>query len=100
MSVTSSATGSTRSSALRSAGRRSSGLAVSPLGGPPSFERDVTARYTGTTTPTGRLGDLASLAATGALRVEIGAEYAFSDARQALTDFTNQHIRGKVVVVF
>jgi NADPH:quinone reductase-like Zn-dependent oxidoreductase len=73
---------------------------VSPLGGPPSFERDVTARYTGTTTPTGCLGDLASLAATGALRVEIGAEYAFSDARQALTDFTNQHIRGKVVVVF
>ncbi|MFI9413953.1 NADP-dependent oxidoreductase [Nocardia gamkensis] len=76
------------------------GLLVSPLGGPPAFDRDVRAVYTGTTTPAGRLAELAAQAATGALRVEIGAEYPFSEARQALLDFTAQHVRGKVVVTF
>jgi NADPH2:quinone reductase len=73
------------------------GLLVSPLGGPPSFDRDVTARYTRTATPAGRL---AELAAAGALRVEIDAEYPFAEARQALTDFTSRHIRGRVVITF
>ncbi|WP_329048708.1 NADP-dependent oxidoreductase [Amycolatopsis sp. NBC_01488] len=76
------------------------GLVVSPLGGPPSFDRNVTARYTGTTTPTGRLAELAGLAATGDLRVEIDREYPFTEARQALTDFAGRHVRGKLVITF
>jgi NADPH:quinone reductase-like Zn-dependent oxidoreductase len=76
------------------------GLVVSPLGGPPAFDHDVRAAYTGTTTPPGRLAELAAYAATGALRVEIGAEYPFTETRQALLDFTARHVRGKVVVTF
>lgn len=76
------------------------GLLVSPLGGPPSFDRDVRAAYTGTTTPTGRLTALAAQAAAGTLRVEIGAEYPFPQVRQALLDFRTRHVRGKVVVTF
>ena len=76
------------------------GLVVSPLGGPPAFDHDVRAAYTGTTTPPGRLADLAAHAATGALRVEIGAEYPFTETRQALLDFTARHVRGKVVITF
>ncbi|MDT7790141.1 MAG: hypothetical protein QOF58_8560 [Pseudonocardiales bacterium] len=76
------------------------GLLVSPLGGPPSFDGEVEARYTGTTTPAGRLGELAALATDGALRVEIAAEYPFADARQALIDFTSGHVRGKIVITF
>jgi NADPH2:quinone reductase len=86
--------------ASSAAAARSGGLLVSPLGGPPSFDRDVAARYTGTTTPAGRLAELAALAATGALRVEINAEYPFAEARRALTDFAGRHIRGKVVITF
>lgn len=76
------------------------GLVVSPLGGPPAFDHDVRAAYTGTTTPPGRLAELAAHAATGALRVEIGAEYPFIETRQALLDFTARHVRGKVVITF
>ncbi|MFJ1768197.1 NADP-dependent oxidoreductase [Amycolatopsis sp. NPDC088138] len=86
--------------AASAAAAKPGGLVVSPLGGPPSFDRDVTARYTGTTTPPGRLAELAGLAATGALRPEIGAEYPFAEARRALTDFAGRHIRGKVVITF
>jgi NADPH:quinone reductase-like Zn-dependent oxidoreductase len=86
--------------AASAAAAKPGGLVVSPLGGPPSFDRDVTARYTGTTTPPGRLAELAGLAATGALRAEIGAEYPFAEARQALTDFAGRHIPGKVVITF
>jgi NADPH:quinone reductase and related Zn-dependent oxidoreductases len=86
--------------ASSAAAAKPGGLLVSPLGGPPSFDRDVTARYTGTTTPPGRLAELAELAAADTLRVEIDAEYPFAEARQALTDFTNRHIRGKLVITF
>jgi NADPH:quinone reductase-like Zn-dependent oxidoreductase len=86
--------------ASSAAAAKTGGLLVSPLGGPPSFDRDVTARYTGTTTPAGRLAELAGLAATGALRVEIDTEYPFAEARQALTDFAGRHVRGKVVITF
>ena len=86
--------------AASAAAAKPGGRVVSPLGGPLSFDRDVTARYTGTTTPAGRLAELATLAAAGTLRVEIDAEYPFAEARQALTDFTSRHIRGKVVITF
>jgi NADPH:quinone reductase-like Zn-dependent oxidoreductase len=86
--------------AASAAAAKPGGLLVSPLGGPPSFDRDVTARYTGTTTPPGRLAELAAQAAAGTLRVEIHAEYPFAQARQALADFTGHHIRGKIVITF
>jgi NADPH:quinone reductase-like Zn-dependent oxidoreductase len=82
------------------AAARPGGLLVSPLGGPPAFDRDVTARYTGTTTPPGRLAELALLAAAGTLHVEIDAEYPFVQARQALAEFAGRHVRGKIVITF
>ncbi|SES30314.1 NADPH2:quinone reductase [Lentzea xinjiangensis] len=86
--------------AASAAAAKPGGLVVSPLGGPPEFDRDVRAVYTGTTTPAGRLAGLAAQAADGTLRVEIGAEYPFAEARQALLDFRTRHVRGKVVVTF
>jgi NADPH:quinone reductase len=84
--------------AASAAAARPGGRLVSPLGGPPSFDRDVTATYTGTTTPAGRLDELAEMAADGRLRVEIGATYPFERSREALIDFANSHIRGKVTI--
>ncbi|SER60628.1 NADPH:quinone reductase [Lentzea xinjiangensis] len=84
--------------ASSAAAARHGGVLVSPLGGPPAFDRGVTASYTGTTTPAGRLAELATLAAEGALQVEIAAEYPFAEVRQALLDFTRQHVRGKFVI--
>jgi len=86
--------------AASAAAAKPGGRVVSPLGGPPSFDRNVTAHYTGTTTPAGRLAELAELAAGGALRVGIEAEYPFAEARQALIDFADRHVRGKVVITF
>ncbi|MEZ3179078.1 zinc-binding dehydrogenase [Streptomyces pimonensis] len=86
--------------ALTAGAARSGGRLVSPLGGPRSFERGVTAVYGGTTTPDGRLAALAAQAATGELRIAIGAEYAFAEARRALVDFAHRHIRGKVTITF
>jgi NADPH:quinone reductase-like Zn-dependent oxidoreductase len=86
--------------AASAAAARPGGLVVSPLGGPHEFERDVRAVYTGTTTPAGRLAGLAAQASAGTLRVEIGAQYPFAQARQALLDFRARHVRGKVVVTF
>lgn len=77
---------------------RPGGRVISLLGGPESFDRDVSVRYIQTFTPEGRLRSLAEDAAEGRLQVAIGARYAFSDAGQALVDFAGQHIRGKVVI--
>lgn len=82
------------------AAARPGGRLVSPLGGPTSFGRGVTATYTGTTTPEGRLDELAAQAVDGRLRVEISGNYAFADSRQALIDFAAQHIRGKITITF
>jgi len=84
--------------AASAAAARPGGRLISPRGGPPSFDRDVTVNYTGTTTPAGRLDELAEMAADGRLRVEIGATYPFGRSREALIDFAEKHIRGKVVV--
>ncbi|WP_020415949.1 NADP-dependent oxidoreductase [Amycolatopsis sp. ATCC 39116] len=86
--------------AASAAAAKPGGLVASPLGGPATFDRDVRAVYTGTTTPPGRLAELAALAAAGTLRTEIGAEYPFAQARQALLDFPARHVRGKVVITF
>ncbi|MFC7647006.1 zinc-binding dehydrogenase [Streptosporangium lutulentum] len=70
------------------------------MGGPPAFDREVTATYAGTVAPQGRLDELAAQAADGRLRVEIGGNYAFADSRQALIDFSAHHVRGKVTITF
>ncbi|WP_329200648.1 MULTISPECIES: NADP-dependent oxidoreductase [unclassified Streptomyces] len=78
---------------------RSGGRLVSPLFGPDDLGRGVTPVYIGSFVPEpGDLEDLASRAADGSLRVEIGARYAFGDAVQAVADFADEHIRGKVVI--
>ncbi|MFI6444219.1 NADP-dependent oxidoreductase [Kitasatospora sp. NPDC050543] len=78
---------------------RPGGRLVSPLFGPSGFDRDVTGVYIGSFVPEpGDLEDLASRAADGRLRVEIGARYRFDDAVRAVADFAGKHIRGKVVV--
>jgi NADPH:quinone reductase-like Zn-dependent oxidoreductase len=86
--------------ATTAAAAKAGGQLVSPLGGPSAFDRDVTAVYTGTHTPQGRLEELAAKAADGRLAIEIGADYAFGQADRALIDFASQHIRGKVTVTF
>jgi NADPH:quinone reductase-like Zn-dependent oxidoreductase len=68
------------------------------MGGPPAFDRGVTATHGGTQYPTGRLQETARQAVDGRLRVPIGATYAFSDASAAILDFAAQHVRGKYVV--
>ncbi|HVX43819.1 MAG TPA: NADP-dependent oxidoreductase [Mycobacteriales bacterium] len=77
---------------------RPGGRIISVLGGPESFDRGISVRYIQTYTPEGRLRSLAEEAAAGRLTVPIGAECAFADARQALIDFAERHIRGKVVI--
>ncbi|MEZ0077169.1 NADP-dependent oxidoreductase [Planotetraspora sp. GP83] len=86
--------------ARSAAAARPGGRLVSPLGGPPSFDRGVTATYTGTTTPEGRLDELAAQVVEGRLRVEIGAGYPFAESRQALIDFAAKHVRGKITITF
>jgi NADPH2:quinone reductase len=76
------------------------GQLISPLAGPPAFDREVSATYAGTTTPEGRLAEFAVQAADGRLRVEIGASYPFTQAREALVAFATRHVRGKVTVTF
>ena len=80
------------------AATRPRGQVISPKGGPSTFDREVTGSYGGTTTPEGRLDQLAGLAADGRLQVEIGARYPFGQAKQALIDFPTRHVRGKVVI--
>lgn len=82
------------------AAARPGGRLVSPLMGPPAFDRGVTAVYTGTRTPPGQLEALAVQTAEGRLRVEIGARYSFTDAPQALADYAHKHLHGKVVITF
>ncbi|MFE0474866.1 NADP-dependent oxidoreductase [Streptomyces sp. NPDC058947] len=86
--------------ATTAAAAKPGGQLVSPLGGPPAFDRGVTAVYTGTRTPAGRLEELAAQAADGRLAVEIHADYPFAAADRAVLDFASQHVRGKVTVTF
>jgi NADPH:quinone reductase-like Zn-dependent oxidoreductase len=82
------------------AAARTGGRLVSPLGGPSAFARGVTAAYTGTRTPEGKLEELAAAAADGRLSIELDSDYAFGQADRALADFGSKHVRGKVTVTF
>ncbi|MGW2161422.1 NADP-dependent oxidoreductase [Nonomuraea sp. NPDC001699] len=87
--------------ARTAAAARPGGLMVSPLGGPARFPRAVNAVYTGTAAAeAGRLELLARQVVDGALRVPISTEYTFAEARQALIDFRERHVRGKIIITF
>ncbi|MEH1056776.1 NADP-dependent oxidoreductase [Micromonospora sp. CPCC 206171] len=86
--------------AATAAAVRPGGRLVSPAGGPPAFERDVTAVYAHIEASEGLLQRLVDRAADGGLAVEIGATYPFTEAQQAVADFVGKHTRGKVVVTF
>jgi NADPH2:quinone reductase len=79
---------------------RPGGRLVSVLGGPPAFDRGVSATYVVTQFPPGRLEDAAQQVVDGRLKVPIGATYSFAHARTAVLDFAAQHVRGKYVVTF
>ncbi|MFD3915893.1 NADP-dependent oxidoreductase [Streptomyces sp. NPDC058603] len=86
--------------AATAAAARPGGRLVSPLGGPPAFDRDVTALYGGTRATEGRLASLAAQAVKGELRIPIDADYPFAESRQALLDFAGRHVKGKITVTF
>ncbi|MDW6064239.1 NADP-dependent oxidoreductase [Streptomyces sp. FXJ1.4098] len=86
--------------AATAAAAKPGGQLVSPLGGPASFDREVSAAYGGTRAPEGRLDALAEQAAGGTLRIEIDSDYSFGQARQALLDYAANHVRGKITVTF
>ena len=78
---------------------RPGGRVVSPLYGPADLGRDVAGVYIGSfTAEPGDLERLARNAASGELHVEVGASYPFAKSVQAVTDFANKHLRGKVVI--
>ena len=78
---------------------RPGGRVVSPLFGPPDLGRGVSGVYIGSfTAEPGDLQSLADRAASGELKVEIGASYPLADSVQAVSDFAGKHLRGKVVI--
>jgi len=76
------------------------GRLISPLGGPPHFDRDVTAIYTHIEASAGLLEDLVDQVAVGQLAVQVSAIYPFTDATLAVNDFVGKHTRGKVLIAF
>jgi NADPH:quinone reductase len=78
------------------------GTLVSSLYGPEqsAYPIGVSVRYIHTSPKPGDLAELARLASTGKLRVEIGKAYPFAQAPKALSDLADpaKHTRGKLVV--
>jgi NADPH:quinone reductase-like Zn-dependent oxidoreductase len=78
------------------------GALVSSLYGPDqsAYPNGVKVHYIQNKPQPGDLAELAGLASTGQLKIEIGKTYPFGSAPQALTDLTDpgKHTRGKIVV--
>lgn len=78
------------------------GTLVSSLYGPEqgAYPNGVSVRYIQNRPQPGDLAELARLASTGKLRIEIGRTYPFDEAPDALSDLTDpgKHTRGKLVV--
>ncbi len=81
---------------------RQSGVLVSPLYGPEqsAYANGALVHYIHNSPQPGDLAELARLASTEELRIEIGKKYAFAEAANALTDLMDakKHTRGKLVV--
>ncbi|TYC15977.1 NADP-dependent oxidoreductase [Actinomadura syzygii] len=86
--------------AATAAAAKPGGRIVSTLGGPPSFDRDVTAVYTGVEGGIGRLDELVGKAAGGTLAIEVSSVRPFSEAVAAVVDFAAAANRGKTVITF
>jgi NADPH2:quinone reductase len=82
------------------AAAKPSGRIVSTLGGPPSFDRDVTAVYTGVEGGIGTLEELVGKAASGTLAIEVSSVRPFSEVVAAVVDFATAATRGKAVITF
>jgi NADPH:quinone reductase-like Zn-dependent oxidoreductase len=71
--------------------------------GPPesAYANDVKVRYIQNDPQPGDLSELARLASSGKLRIEIATTYPFSEAPKALSDLLDpaMHTRGKLVVM-
>lgn len=76
------------------------GRLISPLGGPPHFDRDVIAIYTHIEASAGLLQNLVDQVAAGQLAVQVSAIYPFTEAPLAVKDFVAKHTRGKIVIAF
>lgn len=85
--------------ATSAAAAKPGGRVLSPLGGPPAFDREVTATYCHVEASDGLLDDLVRQVAAGELQVEIGARHPLYDAPRAVADFVRTHTRGKSVIV-
>lgn len=86
--------------ATTAAAAREGGKLLSPLGGPPAFDRGVTAEYCHVEARPGLLMSLVEQAAAGHLTVEVSSVHPAEEAPQAVADFAAKHTRGKVVVTF
>lgn len=82
------------------AAARDGGRVLCPLGGPPAFDRGVTAEYCHVEARPGVLLGLVEQAASGELAVEVTSVRPADEAPQAVADFAAKHTRGKVVVTF
>ncbi|GLZ38910.1 NADP-dependent oxidoreductase [Actinokineospora sp. NBRC 105648] len=78
---------------------RENGLLVSTLGGPPAFDRGVTASYLGVEEGFHRFADLVEAAAAGRFDYQV-REYPFAEATKAVTEFAGRNSRVRTVVTF
>jgi NADPH2:quinone reductase len=86
--------------AASAAAAREGGKVLSPLGGPPAFDRGVTAEFCHVEATEGRLQSVVDRVAAGELMVEVSTVRPAGDAPKAVADFAAKHTRGKVVVTF
>ncbi|MDI3422615.1 NADP-dependent oxidoreductase [Streptomyces luteolus] len=85
--------------AATAAAAKDGGLLVSTLGGPPRFEREVTAAYVGVEQGIGQLEELVRRTAEGELEVRVDL-HPFTRAVEAAQQFAGAHSRGKLVIGF
>jgi NADPH:quinone reductase len=86
--------------ATSAAAAREGGKVLSPLGGPPAFDRGVTAEFCHVDATEGLLESVVERVAAGELVVEVSSVREASEAPRAVADFAAKHTRGKAVVTF
>lgn len=84
--------------AATAAAARAGGRLISPLGGPPAFDRGVTATYLGIEEGLDQFAEKVGQVASGGLTVQVTAR-PFGQARQALADFAAGRIQGRRTVL-
>lgn len=84
--------------AATAAAARDGGLVISPLGGPPSFDRGVTATYLGVEQGLDRFAELVDRVASGGLTVRV-TSHPFTQARRTFVDFAAGRTQGSRTVL-